>query len=322
MIPRKVAPTSSSYVIYAAIGGNILVAITKIGAAVWTNSSAMWSEAVHSVVDSGNSILLLYGLHRAKRPPNREHPLGYGREIYFWSFVVAVLVFALGSGVTLYEGISHILNPEPIRNEGVIYIVIGLSAIFDGMTWWIALRNFKGKMNWSDILAAVRSSKDPPSFMVLFEDSAALIGLLMVLIGTYLSVRLDLPILDGVASIMIGLVLATTATLLAIETKGLLIGEAANPLIVAAILHIAKDMEGVAHANDIITVHLAPRHIVVALSLEFSDELRTPDIELKVIELERRLREFSPDVIAVFVKPQSLSYFEADSLHRYGKGDV
>jgi len=318
MIPRKVAPSSSIPVIYAAIAGNMMVAATKIGAAAWTNSSAMWSEAVHSVVDSGNSILLLYGLHRAKRRPNREHPLGYGREIYFWSFVVAVLVFALGSGVTLYEGISHILNPEPIRNVTVIYVVIGLSAIFDGMTWWIALRNFKGGMTWSDILDAVRNSKDPPSFMVLFEDSAALIGLAIVFVGTSLSVRLDLPILDGVASILIGLVLATTATLLAIETKGLLIGESANPRIVEAIMRIAKDMEGVAHANGIITVHLAPRHIVVALSLEFADELKTPDIEVKVIELERRLREFSPDVIEVFVKPQSSSCFDADSLHRYG----
>ncbi len=156
------------------------------------------------------------------------HPLGYGREIYFWSFVVAVMVFALGAGVSLYEGITHILNPEPIQNAAVNYVVLGLSVLFDGTTWWIALRNFKGQKNYSDLFSAIRNSKDPPSFMVLFEDSGSLIGLSLAFAGTYLSVRLDLPILDGVASILIGLVLAATAALLARETKGLLIGEAAD----------------------------------------------------------------------------------------------
>jgi cation diffusion facilitator family transporter len=277
----------------------------------------MWSEAIHSVVDCGNSILLLYGLHRAKQPPDRGHPLGYGREIYFWSFVVAVLVFALGAGVALYEGLSHSLNPQPIHNEAVIYVVIGLSALFDGATWWISLRNFKGQMRYSDVFEAIRNSKDPPSFMVLFEDSAALIGLVIALLGTFFSLRMDVPVLDGIASILIGVVLATTAILLARETKGLLIGEAADPLIVDAIMLIAKDMEGVAHANGIITVHLAPQHIVVALSLEFADELKAPDIELKVVELERRLRDHHPSVIAVFVKPQSYINYSDVISHRY-----
>jgi divalent metal cation (Fe/Co/Zn/Cd) transporter len=211
-------------------------------------------------------------------------PWGYGREIYFWSFVVAVMVFALGAGVSLYEGIAHILNPEPIKNATVNYAVLGLSALFDGTTWWIALRNFKGRMRYADIFRAIRKSKDPSSFMVLFEDSAALTGLMIAFAGTYFSVRLDLPTLDGVASILISAVLAVTAALLARETKGLLMGEAADQPIVDSIMH-----EGVAHANGVITVHLAPEQIIVALSLEFADELRTPDIEFKVVELERRL---------------------------------
>jgi cation diffusion facilitator family transporter len=319
MPPRRIASLSSRKVIYAAIVGNLLVAATKFGAAAWTGSSAMLSEAVHSVVDTGNSILLLYGLHRAKRPPDHNHPLGHGREIYFWSFVVAVMVFALGAGVSLYEGITHILNPEPIQNVAVNYAVLGMSVLFDGATWWIALRNFKGQKRFGELFSAIRNSKDPPSFMVLFEDSASLIGLTIAFAGTFLSVQLDLPILDGVASILIGLVLAATASLLARETKGLLIGEAADPSIVDSIINIAEEMDGVAHANGIITIHLGPEQIVVALSLEFADELRTPEIEVKVIELERRVRHLHPAVIAVFVKPQSSSGYKDALARRFGK---
>lgn len=268
MVRRRIASRSSQKVIYAAIIGNLLVAATKFGAAAFTGSSAMLSEAVHSVVDTGNSLLLLYGLYRAEQPPDHDHPLGYGRELYFWSFVVAVMVFALGAGVSLYEGVAHILSPQPIENAAVNYVVLGLSALFDGTTWWIAMRHFKGRMRYADIFRAIRKSKDPSSFMVLFEDSAALIGLIFAFAGTYFSVQLDLPVLDGVASILISAVLAVTAALLARETKGLLIGEAADQPIVESIMHIAEIMEGVAHANGVITVHLAPEQIVVALSLE------------------------------------------------------
>jgi cation diffusion facilitator family transporter len=318
MTPRRSAALSSKRVIYAAIGGNLLIAATKLGAAAWTGSSAMWSEAVHSIVDSGNSVLLLYGLQRARKLPDHDHPLGYGREIYFWSFVVAVLVFALGAGVSLYEGIAHVANPEPIQTPTVSYVVLGLSALFDGSTWWLALRNFKGRMRYSSLFRAIRDSKDPPSFMVLFEDSASLIGLLIAFIGTYLSIRLDRPLLDGVASILIGGVLAVTAALLARETKGLLIGEPAVQAIVDSIMRIANEMDGVAHANGIITVHLAPKQIVAALSLEFADELRTPEIESKVSDLEGRLRRLHPEVIALFVKPQSSTGYLEMLEHRRG----
>ena len=317
MLPHRITPLSSRIVIYAAIIGNLLVAATKFGAATWTGSSAMLSEAVHSVVDTGNSLLLLYGMHRAKEPADHDHPLGYGREIYFWCFVVALMVFALGAGVSFYEGISHILNPEPIQNPGVNYAVLALSALFDGTTWWIALRHFKGRMRYSNLFRAIRQSKDPSSFMVLFEDSAALIGLMIAFVGTYLSVRLDLPILDGVASILIGCVLAATAAILARETKGLLIGEAADQSIVDSIMQVANEMNGVDHANGIMTVHLAPEQIIVALSLEFADELKTPDIEVKLIELEDRVRQLHPSVIALFVKPQSSSGYKDAMSRRY-----
>ena len=278
----------------------------------------MLSEGVHSIVDTGNGFLLLYGLHTSAARPDLEHPLGYGREIYFWSFVVAVLLFAFGAGVSLYQGVVHVLAPEPVQHLTASYAVLGISALFDGTTWWLALRNFRGERRYSEIFDAIRKSKDPPSFMVLFEDSAALAGILVAFVGIYLSVRLNLPVLDGVGSILIGLILAVTAWLLAKETKSLLIGERADPGIVDSILRVAGQIDGVDHANGILTVHIAPKEILVALSLEFADELRTPEIEAKVVELERCVRLSHPEVVAVFVKPQSPEGFKATATRGFG----
>jgi cation diffusion facilitator family transporter len=290
--------------------GNLLEAAIKFAAAILTGSSGMMSEAVHSLVDTGNSLLLLYGIHRAKQLPDQTHPLGYSREIYFWSFVVAVLVFALGAGISLYEGIAHILNPEPIQNPFVNYVVLALSAVFDGATWWLALRNFKGTVRYGALFKKFKKSKDPTQFMVLFEDTAGLIGLILAFAGTYFSVALKLPVLDGVASVFIAIVLATTAVLLSIETKGLLIGETADQTIADSILNLAGKMEGVIHANGVFTTQIGPQQIIAALSLEFADELKTSDIEQKVVELERQVRARHPAVTALFIKPQTLLEFQ------------
>ena len=308
-------------IIYVALGANLLVAATKFAAASWTGSSAMFSEGIHSVVDMGNELLLLYGLHRGAVRPDRDHPLGYGREVYFWSFAVALLVFALGAGVSLHEGITQVLNPEPIQNAAANYVVLALSALIGGSSWWITLRTFKGEKRYSEIFGAIRRSKDPPSVIVLFEDSAALIGLGIAFVGIYLSASLNSPVLDGVASILIGLVLAVTAALLARETKSLLIGERADQIITDSILRIAGEMEGVAHANGVLTVHLAPSQILVALSLEFADELRTSEIETKGTELEYRIRLNHPAVVALFVKPQSPEGYKETIERRYGRPD-
>jgi cation diffusion facilitator family transporter len=316
---KVIARISSRRVIYAAILGDLLIGLTKLSAAAWTGSSSMLSEGVHSIVDTGNGFLLLCGLHRSAARPDIEHPLGYGREIFFWSFVVAVLLFAFGAGVSLYQGVVHVLNPEPVQHVASSYVVLGISTLFDGTTWWLALRNFRGERRYSEILDAIRESKDPPSFMVLFEDSAALAGIMVAFIGIYLSVRLDLPVLDGIGSILIGLILGATAWLLARETKSLLIGEPADPEIVDSILHVVGQIDGVTHANGVLTVHLAPQEILVALSLEFADELRTPEIEAKVIELERCVRLSHPEIVAVFVKPQSPEGFRETTARRFGK---
>jgi cation diffusion facilitator family transporter len=303
--------SSSKVVVYVALTGNLLVTLTKFGAAWWTGSSAMLSEAVHSLVDTSNQLLLLYGLHRGTKPADDLHPLGYGREIYFWSFIVALLMFTIGAGVTLLEGISHIRNPGEIVDPQVNYIVLALSALFEGATLVFAMREFRKSKGKAGFFEAVRRSKDPPSFIVLFEDSAALIGLIIAFAGTFLAERLAMPVLDGAASIGISLLLAVTALALARESKELLIGEPASQQVRDSIVAIACAQPNIERANVVFTVHLSPHEIVAALSLEFADKLRTTEIEETVLALEHAIHHEHADIIAVFVKPQTARIFKS-----------
>lgn len=295
----------SKAVVYAALAGNFLIAVTKFAAAAFTGSSAMLSEGVHSLVDTGNELLLLYGLHRAGRPPDRSHPLGHGRELYFWSFIVALLVFALGAGVSIYEGISHILAPEPVENPIWNYGVLGASFLFEGFSWIVALREFRRQKGSLGYIEAIMRSKDPTTFTVLLEDSAALIGLLIAFAGIFLADQLDMPELDGVASVGIGLLLAGVAVFLARESKGLLIGEPALPAVQDAILRIAQADPAVGKANGLVTTHLGPNQVVVALSAEFEDHMTAPEIEACVARVEARIKAEHPEVTTLFVKPQT-----------------
>ena len=304
--------------IYAAMAGNCLVAVTKFVAGTWTGGSAIIAEGVHSLVDTGNQALLLYGLRRAERRPTPERPLGHGREIYFWSFIVALLIFSLGAGVAMLEGILHIFEPRPIEDAYVNYIVLGLAFVFEGTTWWIAVRGVGKTTGAEGFVEAFRRSKDPPSFMVLFEDSAALLGIVVAFLGTLASVWLQWPALDGLASIMIGLVLAAVAIILAIETKSLLIGEPALPEVENSIKLLASADPGVLNVNGVVTVHLAPDQIMAALSLEFDDSLTTSTIEAKVEELEDRVRAAHPEVVSLFIKPQRPSRFHEARARRFG----
>src|SRR6266851_10067087 len=203
--------SSRKLVVYAALLGNLLVALTKFVAAALTGSSAMVSEAIHSLVDTGNEVLLLYGLRRAARPPDQLHPLGYGRELYFWSFIVTILIFALGAGVSMYEGIRHVMAPAPISNPVVNYVVLGLALVVEGASWGVAIKEFRAVKGKRGYFEAVRHSKDPTMFMVLFEDTAAIIGIMIALAGIAASQALRRPVLDGVASIGIGLLLGVVA---------------------------------------------------------------------------------------------------------------
>jgi cation diffusion facilitator family transporter len=312
--------TSSKKVIYAALLGNLAIAVTKFGAASFTGSSAMLSEAIHSLVDTGNGLLLLYGLRRAARPPDDFHPLGYGRELYFWSFIVAVLIFGLGAGVSVLEGIDRVRHPAPISDPFVSYIVLGLSLLFEGGSWSIAFDEFRAAKGTLGYWEAVRESKDPNSFVVLFEDSAALLGLLIALVGTYASEKLEMPVFDGVASLAIGLVLAVTSMFLARESKGLLIGEAARPGLVRSICRMATEQTGIERANGVITVHLAPRQVFVALSVEFADDLTASGVEDAVARFEARVKAAHPEVAAIFVKPQTPAAFRRARERRFGGG--
>jgi cation diffusion facilitator family transporter len=309
------AAGSSKKIIYAALVGNLLITVVKFAAALWTGSSAMLSEGVHSLVDTGNQGLLLYGHHRAGRPPTELHPLGFGRELYFWSFIVALLVFALGAGVSFYEGIQHIVDPHPIADPVVNYTVIAFSLVFEGATWWIALQEFRKTKGDLSYFQAFKRSKNAPLFLVLFEDTAALIGLGIALVGNFASDHFARPELDGVASLGISLLLAVTATLLARESKGLLIGEPAGSRVTKSIMKIAREQEGVERVNGMMTVHLAPDEIVLALSLEFADPLNTTGIEQRIASLERALRTAHPELITVFIKPQSRDQFRQFSHH-------
>lgn len=300
----------SKRVIYAALAGNLAIALTKFAAAFFTGSSAMLSEGVHSLVDTGNGGLLLHGMRRAARPADRAHPLGHGRELYFWSFIVALLVFALGAGVSFYEGVVHIMAPEPIVNARVNYIVLGLSFLFEGSSWLVALKEFrreKGSQGW---FQAVRRSKDPSVYTVLFEDSAALLGLIVAFAGILASGLLEIPELDGVGSIGIAIILGATAAFLARESKGLLMGEPASPEVQRKVLAIAEDDPAVQRANGILSVHIGPEEIVAGLSIEFEDHLTAPEIEACVERLEARLKTDMPEITRLFVKPQATGTWE------------
>ena len=296
---------SNKNVVYAALFGNLAIACAKFVAAYITNSSAMLSEAVHSVVDTLNEILLLYGLKKSQQPANYHHPFGYGRELYFWAFIVALLVFALGSVVSIYQGVQHIRHPEEMVSPLVNYVVLIFAILCEGTSWFVALKSFKktkGKMGYFE---AFRHSKDPTTFTVLFEDSAALIGLFIALMGIFLAHELNMPVLDGVASVLIGVVLAISALLLARETKGLLLGETADPQLRQNVLNVAQEDFAVYSANGVLTEQIGAHQVIASLSLEFKDHLTTDEIEACVNRIEAKIKSIHPEIVALFVKPQT-----------------
>ncbi|TCH64804.1 cation diffusion facilitator family transporter [Acinetobacter sp. ANC 4862] len=296
---------SNKVVVYAALLGNLAIALVKFIAAYITNSSAMLSEAVHSVVDTLNEILLLYGMKKSQRPGDVKHPFGYGRELYFWAFIVALMVFALGAVVSIYQGIQHVRHPEEMLNPTLNYIVLGIAILCEGASWFVALKAFRKIKGKEGYFEAFRRSKDPTTFTVLFEDTAALCGLFIALIGIYLAHTLNIPELDGVASILIGIVLAVSAILLGRETKGLLLGETAAPELRNNILLIAQEDVAVLSANGVLTEQMGAHQVVASLSLEFEDNLSSDDIEACVNRIEAKIKQIHPEIVALFIKPQT-----------------
>ena len=296
---------SSKKVIIAALIGNSLVAVTKFIAAAMTGSSAMLSEGIHSVVDTGNQVLLLHGMRRAQKPPDEHFPFGHGKEIYFWSFVVAIMVFALGAGISIYEGVMHLLHPVTPGKPFINYIVLSLAMMFEGAAWYFAYKAFardKGKLGY---IEAVKRAKDPTTFVVLFEDSAAMLGLIIAFLGIWLTQVTGIVYFDGIASILIGLLLAGTAIWLAYETKGLLIGESANRWLVNGVRELVSSVDSVDKVNEILTMHMGPDFILVNVSLDFRNDVPVSEVERVVTGLDCEIKANYDKVKRVFIEARS-----------------
>ncbi len=296
--------SGSKKVIFAALAGNTLISITKFVAAAFTGSSAMLSEGIHSLVDTGNQFLLLYGMKQAAKPADENFPFGHGKEIYFWSFIVAILIFALGGGISIYEGIRHLSHPEPISNPIINYIVLGLALLFEGSAWFFAFREFsrvKGKWGY---IEAIHRAKDPSIFVVLFEDSAAMLGLLVAFIGVALSQYTGLLIFDGIASIIIGFILVGTSIWLAYETKGLLIGESASQSTIKGVREILSSEASIQHVNEVLTMHMGPDFILANISVDFADSKTADEIEKIVAIIDRNIKQAYPQIKRVFIEAE------------------
>ena len=297
------AAGGSKSVIYAALAGNLAIAVTKFAAALWTGSSAMLSEAIHSTVDTSNQGLLLYGMRRAARPADATHPFGHGMEMFFWAFVVALLIFGLGGAVSIYQGLHKIAKPEPIEDAWVNFAVLGASILFEGLAFRAAWRELRRRNPTEPAVSAVRSSKDPGVFAVLLEDAAAMTGLVIALIGVGLAQALDQPVLDGIASVAIGVVLILTAMFLARETLSLMTGESASRRTVERARAVFVADPRVEWVDEVLGMHLGADSILLAVTVDFRDELNGREIETAARELSETVRREQPEIKRVFLQP-------------------
>ncbi|MBD2165461.1 cation transporter [Calothrix membranacea FACHB-236] len=298
---------SSKKTIYAAMAANLVIAITKFVAAAITGSSAMISEGIHSVVDTTDQLLLLLGLRMSKRPADDSHPFGYGQELYFWTLIVAILIFSIGGGMSIYEGITHLINPTPLEDPKWNYIVLGVAVLFEGSSWTIALKEFLPTKGDQGFFEAIRNSKDPTVFTVLFEDTAAILGLIVAFLGVLIGHLFDNVYFDGIASIIIGLILAVVAVLLAIESKGLLVGESANPQTIHSIRSLSKTEPEVQEVLRILTMQLAPQEVLLNLEIQFARKLSGEEIASTVDKLEAKIRQQHPEIKQIFIEAKSLT---------------
>lgn len=296
----------STRTILIALGANLGIAAAKFVAAAITGSSAMLTEGVHSLVDSTNQLLLLYGRKRSAKPADAMHPFGYGRELYFWSFIVAILVFALGAGVSVVEGVLHMLHPEPATSPLLAFAVLGFAGLLEGWSVVAALNDFN-KARRGTIWQEIRSTKDAPTLVLLLENSGALVGLVFAAAGLGLSLLTANPMWDGLASVLIGLVLAVLAVVLLYEAKGLLIGESADPEMVSAIHTCAAAHPGIIRVHEVLTLHSAPTMVTTIISADFEDTMSARDVERIVLEIERQVAERFPIVARVYVRPRDTS---------------
>lgn len=291
----------------AAIAANIAIAVTKFVAAGVTGSSAMLSEAIHSVVDTGNGALLLWGLHRSRRPADEAHPFGHGKDLYFWSFVVAVLIFAGGGGISVYEGIDHLMHPPELGGPLWNYVVLGASALFEGSSLKIAFRQFRKSEGKRGIFHAIRASKDPSTFTVVLEDSAALFGILTAFLAIWLGHLFHNRYLDGVGAILIGLILTAVAVILARESHGLLVGESASRDVREHIHALATADRAVQFVRRAYTMHFGPDTVLLTMDVQFQEGLDSIEIEQAVDRIERQVRNAHPEIKYIYLEAESIA---------------
>jgi cation diffusion facilitator family transporter len=292
----------SKIAIYGAIAANAAIAVTKFVVAGITGSSAMLSEGIHSAVDAGNGGLLLVGLHMAKKPATPEHPFGRGKELYFWSLIVAVLIFGLGGGMSIYEGVVHMREPEPLTDPFWIYVVLASAAVFEGASFQIALRQFRQMSAGRPFWSTLHNSKDPSLYTVLAEDGAALAGLAVAAAGVWASHSLNMPVLDGAASVVIGFILTGVAVLLIRKSRGLLVGEGVQPETAAAIRAIAQQQPQVKKAGLPLTMYIGADDVLLALDVVFADSVGADDAAAAVEQIERTIRERFPKVTRIYIE--------------------
>ena len=308
---RRDDASESKVAITAAIVANIAIALTKLVAATATGSSAMLSEAIHSIVDTGNGGLLLLGIRASRRPPDFEHPFGHGRELYFWTLIVAVAIFAVGCATSIYEGVTHLISPHPIGNPFWNYVVLGSAFLFEGTSWIFGWRVFKMAKGRRGVLEAIHKTKDPSSFMVFFEDSAALLGLLVAFIGILLGRVFDNPNADAIASIVIGLILGVISFILAYESKGLLIGEGVDAETLNKLRALIEADGDVAHVSRLLTLHFGPHEVLLTLDLRFRDELSAVGVRAAVNRLRKEVKKVYPDITRIYFASESVGQDEA-----------
>ena len=295
---------SSKLPIYTALAANLAIAITKFIAAGATGSSAMISEGIHSLVDTANEVLLLLGIRRSRRPADENRPFGYGKELYFWSFIVSLLIFAVGGGVSFYEGITHLQHPEPIENPQWNYLVLGIALVLDGISLATALREFNRQRGSEPFWRAVKRSKDPATFVVLFEDAADVLGLVVAFLGVWLGHTLRNPYLDGIASMVIGLILMAVAVLLTRESRSLLMGESAEPAVLDGVMALTRRDPAVARVTRPLSMYLGPEEIILLLPVAFREELTTAEINRAVERIRGAIQRAYPAIRQLFVQPQ------------------
>lgn len=297
----------SKKAVVAAIIGNLAIAVIKFIAGAITGSSAMISEGIHSVVDTGNGGLLFYGLKRGARPADEHHPFGHGMEVYFWSLIVAVSIFGIGGGMSIYEGITHIQHPVTLEDPTINYIVLGLAMIFESFSFSVAWRVFRKSKGSRRTLSAIHHGKDPSLFTVLFEDTAALLGLAVAFVGIFLSHRLEDPVIDGLTSVVIGCILVAAALWLAYESRSLLVGEAADPEMVAAVREIVLSDADVTDLGVVLTMHLGPDDVLLNVEVTFTPGLPAEEIHAVVHRIEERITTRYPEVSRIFIEVEALA---------------